>query len=84
MTTTTGKGSTKTPAIRLREYLDPQLGTRTTDVRLHDQVEVATRDGWLCFWTAGREVRVGPLTPDQAQKLADDLDYDAVARPPPE
>ena len=44
-----------------------------TTVRLGSEVEVGARDGWLCFWLAGREVRVGPLTPDQAEKLAEHL-----------
>ena len=37
-----------------------------------------TLERWLIFWTAGREVRIGPLTRDQAEKLAEDLSYDAV------
>jgi hypothetical protein len=41
-------------------------------------VEVGTQDRWLCFWTDGREVRVGPLSADQAEKLAEDLGYDAL------
>ena len=47
-------------------------------VRIDGEVEVGTREGWLCFWVAGREVRVGPLSADQAEKLAEDLEYDAV------
>ena len=55
-----------------------ETGCEVTRVRINGRVEVGTRDGWLCFWTAGREVRVGPLTPDQAEKLAEDLGYDAL------
>ncbi|MCC6420797.1 MAG: hypothetical protein IT429_21390, partial [Gemmataceae bacterium] len=46
------------------------------------EVEVGARDGWLCFWLAGREVRVGPLTPEQAEKLAEDLAYEALDESP--
>ena len=53
--------------------------TDLTDVRITKDVEVGTLDGCLRFWVAGREVRIGPLTPEQAEKLADDLGYDAVA-----
>lgn len=49
-----------------------------TRVKIDGGVEVATRDGWLCFWVAGREVQVGPLTAEQAEKLSDDLGYEAV------
>ena len=55
-----------------------ETGCEVTRVRVNGRVEVATRDGWLCFWTAGREVRVGPLTPEQAEKLCEDLGYDAL------
>ena len=56
-----------------------ETGCDVTRVRINGRVEVGTRDGWLCFWTAGREVRVGPLTPEQAAKLSEDLGYDALA-----
>ena len=49
------------------------------DIRIGKNVEVATIDDHLCFWIEGREVRVGPLTPDQAEKLSEDLGYDAIA-----
>jgi hypothetical protein len=49
-----------------------------TRIKIDEKVNVATSDGWLCFWVAGREVRIGPLTPEQAEHLADDLAYDAV------
>lgn len=55
-----------------------EKGCQVTRVRIDETVEVATRDRWLCFWVAGREVRIGPLTPDQAEKLSEDLGYDAV------
>lgn len=53
--------------------------TDLTDIRISGDVEVGTLDGYLRFWVAGREIRIGPLTPEQAEKLADDLGYDAVA-----
>ena len=62
--------------IQTREVLE--IGCEVTRVRINGRVEVGTRDGWLCFWTAGREVRVGPLTPEQAEKLSEDLGYDAL------
>jgi hypothetical protein len=49
-------------------------------VRIDGRIEVGTEEGWLCFWTDGREFRIGPLTPEQAEKLAEDLGYDAVAQ----
>jgi hypothetical protein len=55
-----------------------ELDCRVTKVRINSKVEVGTRGRWLCFWTAGREVRIGPLTPSQAEKLSEDLGYDAV------
>ena len=65
------------PAIQTRTLKEP--GCEVTRVRLGDNVEVASQDGWLCFWTAGREFRIGPLTPEQAAKLSDDLGYDGVS-----
>jgi len=65
-------------AIRVKTYLKAEDDTHVTDVRIRRNVEVATIDGYLCFWVAGREVRVGPLTPDQAERLCEDLVYDAV------
>ncbi len=62
--------------IRIRTEETP--GCHVTDVQIGDKVEVAVLDGFLTFWTAGREVRVGPLTPDQAEKLAEDLGYEAL------
>jgi hypothetical protein len=55
-----------------------ETGCEVTQVRINGRVDVGTRDGWLCFWTAGREVRVGPLTPEQAEKLSEDLGYDVL------
>jgi len=83
----TAKKSAKVKvAIRIRtrgherfDYGASDLATDLTDVRITRDVEVGTLDGYLRFWVAGREVRVGPLSPEQAQKLADDLGYDAVA-----
>jgi hypothetical protein len=63
-------------ALQTRDVREP--GCDVTRVRINGRVEVGTRDGWLCFWTAGREVRVGPLTPEQAEKLSEDLTYDAL------
>jgi hypothetical protein len=52
---------------------------KTTKVKINAQVEVGAVDGWLCFWAAGREIRIGPLTPEQAEKLAEDLGYEAMS-----
>jgi hypothetical protein len=77
MKTKTTKNLRAHAAIRFRQI--QETGCRTTRIRIDDTVEVATRDGWVCFWTNGREVRVGPLTPEQAEKLCEDLGFDAVA-----
>ncbi len=73
-------------AIRVRSHAherydngDRDEATDLLDVRITGDVEVGTLGGCLRFWVAGREVRIGPLTPEQAGKLADDLGYDAVA-----
>jgi hypothetical protein len=66
----------KEGAIRVRTQ--DETGCRVTTIHINGAVEVGTRNGWLCFWTAGREVRVGPFTPEQAEKLSDDLGYEAV------
>jgi hypothetical protein len=65
-------------SIRVTDQVEKRTQCRVTLVRVDDEVEVGTRDGWLCFWVAGREVRVGPLSADQAEKLAEDLEYEAV------
>ena len=65
-------------SIRIANTVEKKTGCQVTSVRIDDEVEVGTRDGWLCFWVAGREVRVGPLSADQAEKLAEDLEYEAV------
>jgi hypothetical protein len=83
----TAKKSAKVKtAIRVRAHAHERFDNGETDeatdlldVRITKDVEVGTLDGYLRFWVAGREVRVGPLTPEQAEKLADDLGYDAVA-----
>jgi hypothetical protein len=72
------KSAKEKVAIRIRTSRNEEMDTHLTDIRIRSNVEVATIDGYLCFWTAGREVRVGPLTPDQAEKLCEDLGYDAV------
>jgi hypothetical protein len=65
-------------SIRVANRLETKTGCQVTCVRIDEEVEVGTRDGWLCFWVAGREVRVGPLSAEQAEKLAEDLEYEAV------
>jgi hypothetical protein len=75
--TSTAKALKSKTALRVRTTTEP--GAEVLKIRLTGDIEVAARDGWLCFWTAGREVRVGPLTPDQAEKLCEDLGYDAVS-----
>jgi hypothetical protein len=64
-------------SIRVTTRVD-DADCRVTRVRVNGRVDVGTLDRWLIFWTAGREVRVGPLTRDQAEKLAEDLAYDAI------
>jgi hypothetical protein len=64
-------------AIRVTTGVD-EAECRVTKVRVNGRVDVGTLDRWLIFWTAGREVRVGPLTREQAEKLAEDLAYDAI------
>jgi hypothetical protein len=34
---------------------------------------VAAIDGWIHLWDGKREVRLGPLTTEQAEPLSDDL-----------
>ncbi len=63
-------------AVRVRTVAEK--GCQTTSIKINGTVEVGTRDGWICFWTAGREVRIGPLTPQQAEDLCEDLGYDAL------
>ena len=48
-----------------------EIACRTTRVRIDEHTEVATRGRWLCFWTAGREVRimVEPKAVDDARAL---------------
>jgi hypothetical protein len=70
-TTTTNKA-----LLRIRNV--NEKGCASTVVRINRHVEVGTRDGYVCFWVAGREVRVGPLSAEQAEKLSEDLGYDAV------
>jgi hypothetical protein len=66
-------------ALRVRTAVENKKSdVKVTTVRVTDQVEVGVIEGWLCFWTAGHEVRVGPLTPEQAEKLSEDLGYEAV------
>jgi hypothetical protein len=65
-------------SIRVDNRVEKKTGCQVTCVRIDDEVEVGTRDGWVCFWVAGREVRIGPLSADQAEKLAEDLEYEAV------
>lgn len=77
-TTRTTKSAKVKAAICIRTQMEFDNSTSATEVRIRSNVEVAVCDGFLCFWTDGREVRVGPLTPDQAEKLADDLGYAAV------
>ncbi len=78
METLVKKSAKEMTAIRVKTYLDEGSDTHVTDIRIRGNVEAATIDGYLCFWVAGREVRIGPLTPDQAEGLCEDLGYDAV------
>jgi hypothetical protein len=56
-----------------------EAGGRLSTVKVTPDIEVAAADHCLCFWSAGREVRIGPLTPEQIEKLIEDLEYDLVA-----
>jgi hypothetical protein len=62
--------------IRIHSKQTP--GCRVTRIKSNRKVDVRSIDGYSCFWTAGREIRVGPRTPEQAEKLSEDLGYDAV------
>ena len=64
-------------AIQMKHIQDKEQ--HLTRIRINSTVDVGTVDGWICFWVAGREVKIGPVTPDQAEKLSEDLGYDAVA-----
>jgi len=75
---TAAKSARVKSAIRIRQTFNETFTTHTTEIRITPLVDVGTIDGFLSFWTEGREVRIGPLTPDQAEKLAEDLGYDAV------
>jgi hypothetical protein len=79
MKTMAKKSAKEKVAIRVKAFFDESTATHVTEVRIRGNVEVATIDGYLSFWTAGREVRIGPVTPEQAEKLCEDLGYDAVA-----
>jgi hypothetical protein len=76
MRSSTAKALRNQAAIRVRTL--NEKGCRTTKIKIDRTVQVGTRDGWLCFWVAGREISVGPLTPEQAENLCEDLGYDAV------
>ena len=52
-----GKNNGVAEHIRVRNCKEPHC--KATSVRISGAVEVGTRNGWLTFWTAGREVRVG-------------------------
>ena len=47
-------------AIRVRQKFDETFSTHTTDIRITPSVDVGTIDGYLCFWTQGREIRMAP------------------------
>ncbi len=79
MRTLTKKSAKEKVGIHIKSFLNETDDTHVTEVRIRGNVEVATIDGYVCFWVAGREVRVGPLTPEQAEALCEDLGYDAVA-----
>jgi len=49
-------------SIRVENRIEKKTDCQVTCVRIDDAVEVGTRDGWVCFWVAGREVRIGPLS----------------------
>ncbi len=65
------------PAVDVTET--QQEGVKVVRVALHPGADVCSEGGCIVIWGAGLEVRVGPLTPEQAEQLSDDLGYDAVA-----
>jgi hypothetical protein len=71
------KHTRRSEAIEIRSE-DCKPEGRITQIRISGAIDVAARDHWICLWTAGREVRIGPLTPEQAEKLSEDLGYEAV------
>ena len=73
------KKSKEMSAIRIKSHFNETDETHVTDIKIRGNVEAATIDGHVCFWVAGRMVRIGPLTPEQAEGLCEDLGYDAVA-----
>ncbi len=77
MKTTTLTEQAKLP-FHISVFREKKTNCQVTRVRLGKKVEVAARDGWLHFWTAGQEVRVGPFTTEQAEKLSEDLGYEAA------
>jgi hypothetical protein len=51
-----------------------------TRIEISEHVGIATEDRWIHLWdTHGREVRIRPLTVEQAEALAEDLGYDSLA-----
>jgi len=52
---------------------------KSVRVELAPGVDVGTLDGRLWFSDGMREVVVGPLTPEQAEKLGEDLRYERLA-----
>lgn len=74
--TPSAKKKVATPSILVTEGRGDV--DRATLVRITPKVSVATIDRWIHVWDGKQEVRVGPLTPDQAEKLAEDLGYDAL------
>ncbi|MBY0528368.1 MAG: hypothetical protein K2R98_33565 [Gemmataceae bacterium] len=75
MQTKEGK-ATKKPGMEIKTGDDS--GCHMTTVKIHGSVEIGVTDSWLYFWVAGQEVRIGPLTADQAEKLSEDLAYDSL------
>lgn len=62
----------------LRIRFEKEEDWLTTHIGIDQNVEVASEEGYLCFWISGREVKLGPLSKEQAGKLAEDLAYEAV------
>ncbi len=63
-------------SIRIQET--EQEDGKVVRIHLHPGAEVTTEGGWLVAFDGTQEVRVGPLTPEQALKLSEDLGYVAV------
>ncbi len=66
------------PKQAIRVQQTEQEDGRVVRVHLHPGAEVTAEGGWLVLFDQAQEVRVGPLTSEDAGKLSEDLGYDAL------